>query len=386
MAVLGAASAAAALLHEHRLRMVLRADGRGLTAVESLPRRASQAHRVLVGRTTQQALALLPSLFPLSAMAHRSACAAALATLQRRACAAGDEAMTRALLLERLREHLLPLHREWPLCMAVAPSQQILQAIDQGTRGTNIARAEPGRHDTLRELVETNSLGMPAGRFLQIDSAAALHDWARDHQHLAPARFFHWLWAQPLALRRVELPPALPRIEAGQLAPRLLGDAGEAFEAAPQWESLCRETGPWAQQWPHPLLRDLARPGGEAAALLLGRFAAWLLELAQAFLDWVEASDAPDAVQAADGCALVRTARGTLAHAVAVDTGGRITRCAILAPAQWNFHPLGTASQMLGAIAWTTPRQVAQTASLVACAIDPFVRCDFALPEVAAAR
>ncbi len=376
MAAPGVASAAAALLNEHRLRMLLRADGEGFTRVEALPRRASQAHRMLIGRSAQQALALLPTLYPLSAFAHRSAASAALSSAQ--GDFAQDSAVQQALLLERLREQLLPLHREWPLCMGMAPLQAMLQDIDQATRGLDGRRT--GEPAALRELVERRTLGMPAQQFWQMDSAAQLRRWARDHAHLAPARFLTWLAVQPLALGRPRLPPPLPALQPGQLAPLLLGPDGGEFEAGPQWQASCRETGAWPEHAQHPLLRDLAQPGAEPAAALLARFVARLLDLAHGLLAWCGQSEAPPALRAAEGTALVDTARGLLAYGVALDRGGRIERCVIVSPAQWNFHPQGTAVGMLRSIAWTTPRQVAQSASLVACAVDPYVRCDFVLP------
>ena len=373
------APAAAALLGEHRLRMVLRADGHGFTRVEPLPRRASQAHRLLIGRTAQQALALLPTLYPVGGIAHRAAAAAAISSWNDES-GRGVASDPRPLLLERLREHLLPLHRDWPLCMAVAPSAQTLQSIEQLLRTLDSPRAEPHAQSALHELVEGRSLGMPAREFLQIDDAASLLHWARANEHLSPARFLAWLAWQPLALTRASLPRALQPPSPRELARHLLGPASDEFEAYPQWQGLCRETGPWASQSQHPLLRDLSRDGAEPSSALLARFAARLLDLAQALLAWNEQAAPARAVQAAAGVGMVHTARGLLAHGIELDHAGRIARCVILAPAQWNFHPQGTAPELLRSIAWTTPRQVAQTASLVACAVDPFVRCDFALP------
>ena len=376
MAALGVASAAAALLNEHRLRMLLRADGEGFTQVEALPRRASQAHRMLIGRSAQQALALLPTLYPLSAFAHRSAASAALASLQGEAGV--DSALQQALLLERLREQLLPLHREWPLCMGMAPLQGMLQDIEQATRALDPRRG--GEASALRELVERRTLGVTAQQFWQMDNAAQLRRWAREHEHLAPARFLSWLAVQPLALGRPRLPPPLPALQSQQLAPLLLGPGSGEFEAGPQWQAHCRETGAWPEHAGHPLLRDLGQPGAEPAAVLQARFVARLLDLARTLLAWCGQTEAPPALSAATGVALADTARGLLAYGLALDRGGRIERCVIVGPAQWNFHPQGTAVGLLRSIAWTTPRQVAQSASLVACAVDPYVRCDFVLP------
>ncbi len=372
----GIASAATTLLSEHRLRMVLRADGHGFTQVEPLPRRASQAHRLLIGRTAQQAVALLPTLFPLGAMAHRSAASAALASLR------GDERADaqdpRPVLLERLREHLLPLHRDWPLNMGLAPSNATLQGIEYLQRALDSPRAQV--QAAVRALVEQHTLGMPASEFLAIDNADDLLGWARGHPHLMPAHFLSWLATQPLSLRPVQLPPPLQTPSPRALARQLLGDTGDAFEAYPQWQGICRETGPWARRCEHALLRDLSRSEADPSNALLARFCARLLDLAQTLLEWLDVAAAVDVTRAADGAGLVHTARGLLAYGVALDHSERITRCVILTPAQWTFHPQGTAPELLRSIAWTTPRQVAHTASLVVCAVDPFVRCDFAIP------
>ncbi len=377
MSAPGIASAATTLLSEHRLRMALRAGARGFTQVEPLPRRASQAHRLLIGRTAQQAMALLPTLFPIGAMAHRAAAAAALASL--RGDQAGAEPDPRSVLLERMREHLLPVHRDWPLNMGMAPSNSTLQGVERLLRAVDSPRSQA--EEAVRELVEVRTLGMPAREFLSIDNAGDLLRWARSHEHLMPARFLAWLSWQPLALGPAELPPPLQPPPARALARYLLGPASDEFEAYPQWQGVCRESSPWARRHAHPLLRDLARGDAEPSAALQARFAARLLDLAETLLAWRDAGQQPEALRAGDGIGMMHTARGLLAYGMALDHGERIARCVILTPAQWNFHPQGTAPEMLRAIAWTTPRQVAHTASLVACAVDPFVRCDFALPQ-----
>lgn len=379
MAALGVASAAATLLSEHRLRMELRPDEHGFTRVEPLPRRASQAHRMLIGRSPQQALALIPTLYAIGGKAHRAAAAAAFGTLQPDR-GRGVWIDQRPLLLERLREHLLPVHRDWPLCMGQAPSEDILQEIDAVARALQSPRTEDAAQAALRDLVERGTLGMPAREFLQIDTTAALLDWARGHDGVGPARFLAWLAARPLTLGEFRLPLPLPTPPPGELARLLLGTGCDEFEAHPQWQGMCRETGPWARSHHRPLLRELARSDTDACSVLLARFAARLLELAETLLAWSGDADMPDGVRASSGTGLVHTARGLLAHGVALDRGGRVERCLILSPAQWNFHPEGIAPQLLRSIAWTTPHQVAQTASLVVCAVDPFVRCDFALP------
>ncbi len=384
MAALGVASAAATLLNEHRLRLVLRPDGDGFTRVEPLPRRPSQAHRMLIGRNPQQALALIPSLYPISGKAHRAAAAAAMGTLQ------PDRGRNvwidqRPLLLERVHEHLLPLHRDWPLCMAQAPDPRTMQDIDMAVRALDAPRSESHALAALRDLVEARTLGMPAREFLQIDSADALLRWAREHDACTPARFIAWLARQPLTLGPATLPPPLGVPAAGELAARLLGDPTQEFETNPSWHGSCRETGPWARLQHRPLLRDLAQGAAHVSAPLLARFAARLLELAETLLAWVGEADMPLTMKAAAGMGLADTARGLLAYGVELDHGARVARCLILAPAQWNFHPQGTAVQLLRSVPWSSPSQAARTASLVMCAVDPFVRCDFALPGAPAA-
>lgn len=376
----GIASAATTLLSEHRLRMVLRSDAGGFTQVESLPRRASQSHRLLIGRTAQQAMALLPTLYPVGAMAHRAAAAAALASLH--GDDGGGDQDPRAVLLERLREHLLPIHRDWPLSMAQAPPTDTLHAVHDLLRVLDSPRQQA--QDGLRELVEVRTLGMSARDFLGIDSGDALLRWARGNERLTPARFLAWLAEQPLTLAPTRLPQPLQPPPARALARYLLGGGGDDFEAFPQWQGVCRESTPWARRCAHPMLRDLARGDAPPAAALLARFAARLVDLAETLLAWRDPQQHPEALRAGDGVAMVHTARGLLAYGMALDHGERITRCVIVTPAQWNFHPQGTVPQMLRSIAWSTPRQVAHAASLVACAVDPFVRCDFALPQAEA--
>jgi len=146
------------------------------------------------------------------------------------------------------------------------------------------------------------------------------------------------------------------------LAQSLRSDAG--FALAPTWRGRTAETGCWTRRadpalpaetgdlWLRLVSRiaDLARlvqPGGE-------------LQLDQGALSLGER----------EGLGWCEMARGLLLHWVRLRADGRVDDCRLVAPTEWNFHPQGSAAQMLA----TLPAEVDQDqVRWVLAAYDPCV-------------
>jgi hypothetical protein len=119
-------------------------------------------------------------------------------------------------------------------------------------------------------------------------------------------------------------------------------DRDPAFAAEPALPGRVAETGAFARLW---------REAGDGTSALQARFAARLLDLADA----LRALDAPAnantsaapafaaaSVAPREGFAAVESPRGRLYHRIALEPDGdRVARYAMLAPTEWNFHPAG---------------------------------------------
>lgn len=156
-----------------------------------------------------------------------------------------------------------------------------------------------------------------------------------------------------------------------------LARAGSAFAAAPVLPGRRPETG------------ALGRSGADSAsprARLAARFAeircaaALLLEEAEdAPAAWLASFTLPDGA----GCAAVESPRGRMHHLVAVDAQDRVTRCAVLAPTEWNFHPDGPLVHALRGLRVGSGAAAAARIRWLVGLFDPCVPCALALRESA---
>lgn len=269
---------------------------------------------LLRGRTAREAMTLVPLLFAVCGKAQGLAARLALAAALGETVAAhrSEEAAQ-----EAAREHL------WHLL----PGDENRVLLAQGTRSLQTDDGVPAFLTTM--------IGMSPAEWLALD-VGGLNRWliTTDAPIATAIRIAHPRMDEvPASV--VPLLPALTAEESLALWPRL--DA--AFAMQPTWRGAPAETG--------ALARSL--DGGDAfssfaTSPLLQRRLARLTELAS-FAAAVDSPTAPGTASAipvapSRGRALVETARGLLMHEVELD-GERITDYQIVAPTEWNFHPLG---------------------------------------------
>lgn len=340
--------------------------------------RPVHAARILEGRTAEQALAIVPTLFSLCGRAHYAAASGAIDALrgiERRACEL--QARRQSALAETIREHLLRIHMDWPRLIGEPLNVNTLSLIQRLCRAAANSGTDGGTLRNLLEFIEDESLMVPATVFLQIDTPAELRQWASKRESVS-ARMLAWVarfdWPSIS-----DMPEPIPDIALDTLAQRLRNDDAPEFIARPTWGGSCKETGPFARQASRPLIRALI-DGGEGA--LLARFAARLVEVAQLGLELAGIYEPDGWGNAVDGLAVVEASRGRLAHLVEMDAQERISRYRILAPTEWNFHPRGVASCLLAAIDPQDDMQlIAQRANLAVHAIDPCVGYTLCWPD-----
>lgn len=335
------------LAGEVRIQARLRAGRLGEVQVASV--RPALA-RLLAGRPAREAPGWIARLYSICARAQE---AAARAALQAAAGATPAPMHDPAVATEALRERLVAVFDGQPAPLLASAVR---------------AAATPAH---LRELLEHEALGFGLAALLDADGAADLAVLAaRSEAPLAMALRGRLAAREPAPAATRELPSAPAAVLAG--LPYPLSDANCA---APTWQGAPAGTGPLARAGEHPALAALAgRP-------LLQHWWARLREVAAAAGGAGEGDDgtacgsvAARTVAPGVGRAAVVTARGLLLHEVEVD-GDSVRRYAILAPTEWNFHPLGALPAWLEGAGVADEADARALVKACAGALDPCVPC-----------
>jgi len=372
-------------------------DGRRVRKATVRSTRPFAASRVLVGRTSADAVRIAPRLFSLCARAQGAAASGAIEaatgrTPTRKMLAAREA----AVLLEAIQEYLWRILLDWPQAMGhdaqtepVAAARQLIAPVL--ARVAAIAcQAEGDAHDAsaampdavasgLVELTTRHVFGIPAAAWLALGDGKALAAWTARAPTL-PARLCGELSAKAPALGRSDVAsmPA-PRRDAllAAVVPAMRSTPG--FERAPLWQGAPMETGALARTHAHPLVAAALAQYGNAVptrmvarlaelALLVGRLGGAPAE--DTVSPWVDSFP----LAAGEGLAAVQTARGLLLHRACV-ADGNVTLYQIVAPTEWNFHPAGALVRGLEGAAAPDAAALASDARLVVQALDPCVDC-----------
>ncbi|VAX06028.1 Hydrogenase maturation factor HoxV/HupK [hydrothermal vent metagenome] len=344
------------------------------------------ASQVLVGKSVTEALKTLPVLFSIcgtaQACAGVRACEQALGIMP----ADGIEHRREALVaMETVREHLWRILLDWPGFLDVVPEKKGMNdilALQREHRQVLTGGQDPmqlGGTESLAEKICVDDLTKQARLLLQqvvfevcpaqwlaLDTPAALQRWTCSATTVA-ARLLGDVMQQAWSdLGRCEV-EALPSMDMAYVEQQM---QDKEFIRQPQWHGDCREST-CLSRVDSPLLQQLRRHDGNG---LLVRLVARLTELAQ-LSSQLSAPDCGTATLSITpqnpGIGQVAAARGQLLHRVQVQDE-RIARYQILAPTEWNFHPLGVVARSLASLQGEAG-QMRQQAKLLINAIDPCV-------------
>lgn len=307
------------MIAEGKLQIDLLADG----GVQIRSNRNTSVTSLLIGRTPDEALELLPAVYSLCAHAHVAAARAALGE----ASCVGEDQM---VLAENAREHLLRIMVGWTngaIEIPAAPVMSLVGQMQEGLAGNDVALVS----DQLAKLLKAHVFGLDPQTFLQLE----FDQWLAT-ENTSVARFFQKIIASDWQAIGGISPSFLPEFSMEQLSRQMVD---ETYCLAPDWFGTPCETGPLARQNNHPMIAKLICKYGNG---LLARLAARLVDLAQIPLQMLAAN--PGIQQ--EGMGVVETARGRLIH-VAKVRDGAIKSYQIIAPTEWNFHPSGVAAQAL---------------------------------------
>lgn len=334
-------------------------DGKTVHGVEVKSTRPP-ACRLLPGKSPDEAVQLIPLLYGVCGRAQRAAALAAVSSAQGRDVPQLEE-LEQGVLCEAMQEHLWRLLLDWPKLLGFP----LLEA--QFVRWHAALNAlATGQGDTENLLAELHQvlLGMTAEEWRQMDTQAKLLECLKAGQGLlAPI-------IRALEYREIHLDFAgeqekcdfLPRWTASDVSRNLAAQLGGAFAALPQLNGKPRETGALARTRHMPLLRDALR---RAPTGLLARLIARLVDL----LDSVSVRGRIG--HDGRGLSVVQTARGMLLHHVRIESG-RVAEYWIVAPTEWNFHPQGALTGLIGLREGNAAR-LRETALLFVLSLDPCV-------------
>jgi len=339
-------------------------DGR-ISRVEITSSRPLRLTKLFAGKTPDEALALIGSLYSVCGIAQKAVALGALeAALGLQAPDEVQKARGLAVWAETAREHILRIVMDWgdgkppkELPSIVAMPGLVVKALGE-------TFALGGQCEMEREVIETQ-IGFLQD-FLEKEILGA--HWSDGTEEWIAAR------ETPMAERVYQIKARgwadlgdqaktapLPPMEAGLLTERF---AYPDYVAKPDWlGDVCETTA-------------LTRSGVEGRGLL-SRMAALVAELAaipqclRNFLDGQGEGATAECVKNW-GIGQVEAARGRLVHGIRL-ANGKVGEYRILAPTEWNFHPEGVAAQSLTGLEFEDETSLVEQARQLICAIDPCV-------------
>jgi len=359
------------------VRVAARFTGERISSVSVKSDRPLAADRLLSGRTRDEALAILPNLYAVCGRSHTVVAAAALdAALGDAPGQAIHRRRERELAAETAAEHAFRLLLDWPRLCGHEPNVALLARIRSLlTRATVSESSWGAARDALIGMTESRILGLGLDPWLEQFSASEWLAWARSDR-TDVARTMAALSALPAW--QAEPTPALSRPGRSLFVEGIAGRAllDPAFAAAPEIDGAPAECGPLARGLRHPALLDLARHD-----LIVARAFARLAEFGQVLREETCAGRVEAATLGPGaGAAMGEMARGLLVHAVKIEDG-RISRYAIVAPTEWNFHPRGALFRELSGRPARDPAEARQALALAAATLDPCVALEAELRD-----
>ncbi len=348
--------------------------------------RPLHSHRLFIGKTPTQTLALLPLLFNVCGVAQSFAAITALS--QALAIEENPQAtLARQMLVnvEMLREHCwwLLIYRDktqlLPFIQCLNQFKSALFIHGNAFSLNSHLHINFQQVDCLIQQLENNVDAIFSGQrltFLALKHTADLAAWLKNNFSLPAALLNEWLKLQYQSLGRTQL-SLLPVLNNDDLYNYLSQQNADELSRLPTWQGLCYESSCLNRQQSQPLIVELLQQYGNG---LLTRLTSRLIELAQlpdvlrqnamelrtgSFLQDCQSYNTT-------GLAQVQTSRGLLIHRVAL-AQGVLADYQIIAPTEWNFHPHGVAAVSLQTLTTNAESTLRQQATLLINAFDPCV-------------
>lgn len=383
---------------EGQIEIDLTVQPDGSKQVQIVNNRPVQASQLFVGKTIDEALAIIPLLFHVCGKAQGFAAINAIHSAIK-APIDGKTALARELLCqsEQVREHLLRIFMDWPSHLPkdtpidTGPDLQTIMQLTPKFEAALFPNGKPfDRHTlttpnledleqslaTLFSFLSDQVFGCPVETWITADKKDIVLHWIETGSTIA-AKSCRDLLQKKLADQGQTQSCFLPSLSGADLHPLLFSESANHFVANPIWQGVPRETSALSRQFKHPLLQTILIHCGPG---LLARYMARLIEIAmiamriktqvQQIKQRKHAMQKLGAFNTTTGIGIVEAARGLLVHGVELkDT--TIQQYRILAPTEWNFHENGPLAQALGNITSTKLEQIRAIADMIIPSIDP---------------
>lgn len=355
--------------------------------------RPVHAARVFEGKAPEAVAELVPLVFSVCGTAQGVAASHALAAATSARPDASVTAAQGALVrLETAREHLWRTLIDWPrfaACAVPPPALKRMQSLLPRAREALFAADALGIMpivsiddaaikavlSDLDALLQSDVLGTTPDEWLELAGVEDLASYYESSSAPVPALLTLVAeagWESALCTDSSFL-PALPF---GELEAELAAESADRFVEQPNWEGRARETSPLGRQRDTALVDAVVAEFGSG---LLARIVATVTELAMTRRDVVAILDGSllpgitaDSVSPGTGIAQVEAARGRLLHRAAVDHD-RVASYRVVAPTEWNFHPVGVVSRALEALPEADTATAQFQADLFVALMDPCV-------------
>ncbi len=350
-----------------------------VTITSSRPLHASQ---LLVGKSPEQALKIVPLLFNICGTAQSYNAFRVLNNKKNYK----NSAQQILVLTETLKEHLLRIFLDAPQLLNIKASDVNLSFVAQLVKqmqasilggqpifdfenNATIQQAETqALIDEIETFLEKHIFGMPINQWQQISTYHTLIEWSKKQQSIATKAINTIInndWSSQAA---ISLQP-LPALSVKELEIELDNDNAKHFIAQPRWQQKTYETTPLTRQRNNRLIKDLKEKHGNG---LLTRWLARLVEISLLPLQIRTLLANKSATTESSQIAQIEAARGRLIHR-AVVVNNKVKTYQIVAPTEWNFHPNGIVVESLRNIKTKTNSEYQKIAHCVINAIDPCV-------------
>jgi len=344
------------------------------------------ASRVLIGKTPQQALEIVPLLFNVCGVAQARA---ALLAIQTEANPAQESARKILVLVETAREHLLRVLMDYPKLFGFEMNSASLAEISQLNQQWKKALFKEGRAfdldseldlnhaqcftllTQLTDVMQANIFGVLPEEWLNIADFSTLQNWVNNCDTGA-AISIKKIGQQEWYEQGISNCPPLPELSSSDLAKRFDSPDADAFIAQPNWDDNYYESTVLSRHLSSPLISHLLKKFNKG---LITRWLARLVEMAhipsqiENLLQRFRDNNHVETAYNNYGIGQVEAARGRLIHRLQIEND-YITNYQILAPTEWNFHPNGLIKQSLENIKSAKSEQLAR---IIINAIDPCV-------------
>jgi Ni,Fe-hydrogenase I large subunit len=362
----------------------------GEDSVDISSNRPIEACSILVGKTPEQALSIIPLVFSLCGVAQsRAGLSAIQSHLGIETMPDLERARDFLVVVETAREHLLRIAMDWPALfgfkaatsrlsyvakLLTAFKSSLFEEDDAFSLRSHLTSGDVmALVDQLDNYLREEVFSVSADHWLNQTGIDELIAWIQDSDSTA-ARSIKTICDQGWATLGMASCEPLPELNAGDLFARLDEEAPHRFIAEPEWQGRCCETTSLTRQLDHPLVQALLNELG--GVCLLTRYVARLIELAkvpQQLRGLLTDISLPIETEVGRGLAQVEAARGRLVHRVDIDDRGMIQRYQILAPTEWNFHPRGIVRKGLENLQGRNDEELDQLAKIFINTVDPCV-------------